>query len=150
MGKCLKGFTLVELLIVVVIMAVLAATVIPEFGSSTADVQKNTARFNLQTLRSAIVIYKGQHKKRTPFTLNKLTVRTDSMQLEAGEPGVGELLYGPYFTEIPEESISGTNAVAEDSARTAAAINVTGTTGGWIYKPFTGEIRIKHTDYKDL
>ena len=47
-----KAFTLVELLIVVVIMAVLAATVIPEFSSSTVDAQINTSVFNLQTMRS--------------------------------------------------------------------------------------------------
>ncbi|HIF30953.1 MAG: type II secretion system protein [Pirellulaceae bacterium] len=150
MRKHAKGFTLVELLIVVVIMAVLAATVIPEFSSSTVDAQKNTAEFNLNTIRSLIQTFKAQHRNATPSALDKLTVLTDNMQKEAGDAGVGDLLYGPYLSEIPEETIAGSNAVAVDSATTAAAISVTGTTGGWIYKPFTGEIRINHTDYSSL
>jgi hypothetical protein len=82
--------------------------------------------------------------------LTKLTVLTDNMQLEAGDSGVGELLYGPYLADIPEETIAGSDAVAVDSATTAAVMTITGTTGGWIYKPFTGEIRINHEDYKTL
>ena len=56
-----RGFTLVEVLIVVVIMAVLAATIIPQFADSTKDAKVSTAKFNLHTLRSQIELYKSQH-----------------------------------------------------------------------------------------
>ena len=38
-----SGFTLVEILIVVVIMAVLAATIIPQFSSATNDAKTSGA-----------------------------------------------------------------------------------------------------------
>ena len=39
-----NGFTLVELLIVVIILAVLAAIVVPQFGSSTEDAKISTLK----------------------------------------------------------------------------------------------------------
>lgn len=139
-----KAFTLVELLIVVVIMAVLAATVIPEFSSSTVDAQQNTAVFNLQTLRSQIQTYRAQHGGVTPATLSKLTELTDKAGLTTGG---GPYVYGPYLTEIPEEAIGGSSAVATSAAD---PIVVTGTTGGWIYNAATGEIRINHEAHDTL
>ena len=59
--KIKRGFTLVEVLIVVLIMAVLAATVIPQFQTSTAEAEAATAEFNLQTMRSQISLFKSQH-----------------------------------------------------------------------------------------
>src|SRR5690606_30462230 len=45
-----SGFTLVELLIVVVILAILAAAVIPTFTDSTTDARASTALTNLNVL----------------------------------------------------------------------------------------------------
>jgi prepilin-type N-terminal cleavage/methylation domain-containing protein len=55
------GFTLVELLIVVVILAILAAIVIPQFSISTVDAKESALDVNLSALRSAIELYKLQH-----------------------------------------------------------------------------------------
>ena len=59
-------FTLVEVLIVVVIMAILAATIIPQFSDSTRDAKVSTTTFNLHTLRSQIELYKTQHNGIVP------------------------------------------------------------------------------------
>ncbi len=48
------GFTLVEILIVVVILGVLAAIVIPQFSTATSEANLNTLLGNLQTVRSQI------------------------------------------------------------------------------------------------
>ena len=55
------GFTLVELLIVAIILAILAAIVVPQFASSTADAQDSALRSNLAGIRSAIDLYTQQH-----------------------------------------------------------------------------------------
>ena len=52
---------LIEVLIVVIIMAVLAATIIPQFASSTKDAKASNLKFNLQTVRSQLEMYKEQH-----------------------------------------------------------------------------------------
>ena len=49
------------MLIVVVIMAILAATIIPQFTDSTKDAKASTTKFNLHTLRSQIELYRTQH-----------------------------------------------------------------------------------------
>ena len=56
-----NAFTLIEVLIVVIIMAVLAATIIPQFSSSTNDAKNSSVVFNLQTIRSQIEMYKTHH-----------------------------------------------------------------------------------------
>ena len=60
-----SGFTLVEVLIVVVIMAVLAATIIPQFSSATNDAKTSALTFDLQSIRSQIELYKLHHLARS-------------------------------------------------------------------------------------
>jgi prepilin-type N-terminal cleavage/methylation domain-containing protein len=55
------GFTLMELLIVVVILAILAAIVMPQFSSSGIDAREAALDTNLGVLRTAIQLYRGQH-----------------------------------------------------------------------------------------
>ena len=56
-----SGFTLVELLIVAIILAILAAIIIPQFASTTTDAQESALRANLSGMRSAIDLYRQQH-----------------------------------------------------------------------------------------
>ncbi len=55
------GFTLVELLIVAIILAILAAIVVPQFANSTAGANDSALRTNLAGIRSAIDLYTQQH-----------------------------------------------------------------------------------------
>lgn len=134
-----RGFTLVEVLIVVVIMAVLAATIIPQFTDSTKDAKESTGKFNLHALRGQLELYKAHHSGAYPDVLSKLTVKTNVDHTTTGTPTLG-----PYCHEIPDDSVTGSSAVA---ASAADPIAVTGTTGGWIYNAATGEIRINHSSY---
>src|SRR5918993_605544 len=66
MGNALRrqiqaGFTLVELLIVVIILAVLAAIIVPQFSSATIDAQESALDANLARLRSSIELFQAQH-----------------------------------------------------------------------------------------
>src|SRR5438105_15431211 len=63
------GFTLVEILIVVIILGILAAIVIPQFTSASQDARKNSLASQLQTLRSQIELYKLQHLDNLPSAL---------------------------------------------------------------------------------
>ena len=67
-----QGFTLVEILIVVVIMAVLAAVVIPQFTGSTDDAKASTAEFNVGGVRSVLQMYRAHHPGGFPRPVHRL------------------------------------------------------------------------------
>ena len=56
-----RGFTLVEILIVVIILGILAAIVIPQFTNASQNARESSLQSTLQTLRSQIQLYKLQH-----------------------------------------------------------------------------------------
>lgn len=53
-----RGFTLIEILIVVVILGILAAIVIPQFTNASQDAQVSAIKSQLQTVRSQIELYR--------------------------------------------------------------------------------------------
>lgn len=146
-SKVPSGFTLVEVLIVVVIMAILAATIIPQFSDSTKDAKLSTGKFNLHTLRSQIEIYKSQHNGDVPSgTLVELTKTTDS----SGAQGTGvNFPFGPYVREIPANPFTNDATVKVIAVDPAVAGSVTSGNGGWLYNETTGGIWLDHADHFD-
>lgn len=59
--KPARGFTLVELLVVVIVLAVIAVIVIPKLSASTKDANIAALDSNLARLRSAIEHYRVDH-----------------------------------------------------------------------------------------
>ena len=68
-GLVRRGFTLVEILIVVIILGILAAIVIPQFTNASQDARKSNVVSQLQTLRAQIELYKLQHKDAIPLLM---------------------------------------------------------------------------------
>ena len=137
-----RGFTLVEVLIVVVIMAVLAAVVVPQFSASTDDAKSSTAEFNLSTLRSVVQTYRGQHNGQTPtLASNTLPGLTGKTNADGTASTTGA--YGPYLLEFPENPFTQKSVVAA-TTKTKATIakgDVTASNaGGWLYNATTGEL----------
>ncbi len=56
------GFTMIEMLIVVVILGILATIVIPQFSNASQNAKENTLKDELRYLRTQIVVYKAQHR----------------------------------------------------------------------------------------
>jgi general secretion pathway protein G len=136
-----SAFTLVEILIVVVILAILAAAVIPNFTDSTVDAKNSTSVFNLNTLRSQIAIYKAQHGGLWPTGVDaaaislQLTAKTNPDGTSTGTPTLGPYLqaipYNPAITDPTKQNllkVVTTDPVANDTAF------------GWIYNKNNGNI----------
>lgn len=69
MNKRLKdqaGFTLIEILIVIIILGILAMIIIPQISVSTDDAKVSTLKTNLSGLRSSIEVYYAQHSQKYP------------------------------------------------------------------------------------
>jgi len=143
--KLRSAFTLVEILIVVVIMAILAATIIPQFTDSSMDAKTGTAKFNLSTLRGQIELYKTHHSGLKPSsTLIELTQSTNA----AGTAGTGTAFpYGPYIRELPANPITNSQAVKVITNNPPQAGDITSGGGGWLYHAGSGNVWIDHTDW---
>jgi general secretion pathway protein G len=150
-NKCRKsGFTLIEVLIVVVIMAVLAATIIPQFTASTDDAQEAAAHYNLRTLRSQIQLYRTEHAGLYPVVANDADGQPSLPALfsntnAAGTIGTGASFpLGPYMISIPNNPYDNKNYVEEAVSWPPAAATAN---GGWIYYPATGQIALNTTGH---
>ncbi len=57
-----RGFTLVEILIVVVILGIIAAIVMPQFSNASQLARENALKDNLRYLRTQLGVFKAQHE----------------------------------------------------------------------------------------
>lgn len=136
-----KGFTLVEILIVVVILGILAAIVIPQFTNASTAAQASSVSTQLQTLRSQIELYRNQHNGEYPtadgtlagaWEWDRLTLMTDI----DGTTGTtaGTHIYGPYMQQPPK------NPFVTTANNTEVGTAVDGT-DAWVLNTTTGVIR---------
>jgi general secretion pathway protein G len=142
--KSKSGFTLVEILIVVVILGILAAIVIPQFTDASTEAKTSSLMSDLQTVRSQIELYKVQHNDNVPSLdmvafggkqVNGLTGVTliDGTQVAAGTAES----YGPYLQQMPMNPFNDFSAV--DTTGAPGGGDAAGT--GWYYNTTTGDFR---------
>ncbi len=132
------GFTLVEILIVVVILGILSAIVIPQFTSASDTAKANALTTQLQTIRSQLELYRVQHNDAYPDLTGDdgwelLTKKTDASGTVDADGG-----FGPYLQKAPTNSFGGASTI---STLTVGDDPSTTGTAGWAYDQTTGEIR---------
>lgn len=127
------AFTLIEVLIVVIIMAVLAATIVPQFSSSTTDAKKSALEYNLRAIRSQLETYKAQHLDEYPklaTLVDQLTKATDRY----GDPDAADTPYGPYLIgDLPANPFNGSSQIVAGDGSAVVAGGA-----GWQYDEATG------------
>ncbi len=142
--KARKGFTLVEILIVVVILGILAAIVIPQFTEASTEAKTSSLCTDLQTVRSQIELYKIQHNDDYPgdgtasFT-DALTGQTDI----AGAAGTD---YGPYLQKIPTNPFNNSSDVTVEAGDTSLGTG----DAGWHFNSTNGEFHANDADHTGL
>ena len=149
------GFTLVEILIVVVILGILAAIVIPQFTNASESARTSSLYTQLQTIRSQLQLYQVQHNGDYPTVaeLNDATNPWSVMVMytdEAGDPVAAPDAtheFGPYLQQAPANPFVpvGVNTVVVAATTTdvtteAAGMAASTATAGWVYDPDTGAI----------
>ena len=132
-----SGFTLVEILIVVVILGILAAIVIPQFTEASTEAKTSSLCTDLQTMRSQIELYKIQHNDALPGSgtasfVDALTGQTDVAGAATGTD------YGPYVQKIPTNQFTDDDAVTENGTLGDAS-------GGWEFNTTTGAFHADDT-----
>ncbi len=109
-----KGFTLVELLIVIVILGILAAVVIAKFAGASKDSKESSLKGNLAGLRRQLELSKI---KSTDGATYPTTLAT---------------MVPTYIERVPYEPFMNVNT--EVAAYNAA--------GGWIYDSTVGQVQV--------
>jgi general secretion pathway protein G len=129
-----KGFTLVEILIVVVILGILAAIVIPQFTSASQSAKRSSLISQLQTIRSQLELGQIQHNGAYPDLVTDqwapLTTETEPDAAYTTGDGSGNEM-GPYLQQPPVNPFSTLDNPAE------VALN---NTKAWRYILATGAI----------
>ena len=122
-----RGFTLVEILIVVVILGILASVVVPQFAGATIETQQGTAKHELDKIRRAIEVYRVRNANTLPT-------------VTAGNGTWGQLTgAGEYLSEPPANPWVGGPNRKTITIGTAADTTYQNTYG-WIFDPATGAV----------
>lgn len=130
-----KGFTLVEILIVVVILGILAAIVVPQFTNAANEARTGNVATQVSTLENQLELYAAQNGGQYP------TVAELNAAAANGDTGWSVMLDGNYIKELPVNPFDGTHAVtAWDSTGESSESVLYDDSTGWNYDPDTGNI----------
>lgn len=133
--KAKKGFTLIELMIVVAIIGILAAIAIPRFAQMLEKSREGATKGNLGSMKSAASIYYGDVEGVWPTTLNSQSGYSFSKYLDVIYP---VKVTGAFVPGSPSPVGSVVQVVASGTVPTTGS-------SGWMYDSSGGSIYVNST-----
>lgn len=118
-----KGFTLIELVMIIVILGILAAVAIPKYQDLSGEAKEAAARGALGAVRSAITIYYANH----------------AVQDSAHWPPIDSVRYAIMAQGIPDNPYVA-DTTADSVIAGATKGTLVGTDCGWAYLASDGEV----------
>jgi prepilin-type N-terminal cleavage/methylation domain-containing protein len=154
-----EGFTLIEMLIVIIILGILAMVIIPQITVSQDDAKVSTLKTNLGGIRSAIEVYYTQHNNVYPGLVKETdgttatasageatTAMTAQLQQFSDTTGkvsatkTGAFILGPYIKDnkLPDNPFKDNVVLSDLAVVDITAARTTDGTTGWKYLPKLG------------
>ncbi len=133
-----QGFSLLEILIVVTMLAIIAAMVVPRFMDASNTARDSALETDLQMLRRQIQLYRLQHGGKGPHldSAGKLDTGNLVTRLTGRTNAAGDLdaagSCGPYMNEWPTNPYAA-SGVAEDVAFGTSETPPRDGKTGWYY-----------------
>lgn len=126
------GFTLVEILVVVVILGILAGIVLPQFSNATDESKESAMLGNLKQMRTQIELYRTEHDGSYPTLADFIDQMTLASDRDGATAAIGTAGYplGPYLPRIPQNPYTDTVPIGDGAVGTSA----------WYYDETTGHI----------
>ncbi len=130
-----KGFTLIELMIVVAIIGILAAIAIPRFAQMLEKSREGSTKGNLGSIKSAASIYYGDTQGIWPTTLASFTTYAFSKYLDNISP-----------VKVTAAFVSGAPSPAGAAVGSTIGSGVPTAGGaGWLYDSNFGNVYVNST-----
>lgn len=146
-----RGFSLIELVIVVVIIGIIAAIAVPRMSRGADTAAENALRMNLAQVRNAIELFRTEVGSLPPgatgtaFTNALTQYRLTDGTFQAAQPAAGTSYTGPYLRQLPAAPLG--RAKGQNGVDVGTSATVPSTGAAWYYNSDTGQFRLNDTDY---